>query len=461
MPRSKPPAPKAWAGRMSEPTHPLVESFSTSFPFDRRLWSQDIRGSLVHCQMLARQGIIPKADGKTIAAGLRRVLAEFEEGTFAPQAGDEDIHMAVERRLIEIVGPVGGKLHTARSRNDQVALDLRLYVREAAESVRELLRELQEALAGLARRHRNVVMPGYTHLQPAQPVLLAHHLLAYAQMLERDRDRIGDQHRRINVLPLGSGALAGTTFPIDRDWVAKRLGFDSVAENSMDAVSDRDFVVEFLAALALVGVHLSRFSEDLILWCSQEFGFVTLPDAFATGSSIMPQKKNPDVAELVRGKSGRLFGNLMALLTTLKGLPMTYNRDLQEDKEPLFDSVDTVSQALEVLAAMVPRLQVREDRLTKAAPAGYTLATELADYLSRQGVPFREAHGIVGAIVQDCLGRGIGLEELTLAELQGFAPQFGPDVLEWLSPLAAVKRRTSQGGTSPESITRQLRLLRL
>jgi argininosuccinate lyase len=365
--------------------------------------------------------------------------------------------MAVERRLIEKIGGVGGKLHTARSRNDQVALDLRLFLREEIAAICAGLDRLRHAFATLAARHADVILPGYTHLQPAQPVLFGHHCLAYAEMLARDAGRFDDCRSRLDVLPLGSGALAGTTFPIDRPYVARRLGFRAVSANSMDAVSDRDFAAEFLAAGAILGMHLSRLAEDLILWSSQEFGFVELPDAFTTGSSIMPQKKNPDVAELIRGKTGRLYGNLMALLTTLKGLPMTYNRDLQEDKEPVFDSVDTIRSSLAILSALLPHLRVRRERMGAAATAGFTLATELADYLATKGMPFRDAHGVVGAIVRHCLAVGRGLEQLTLPELRRFSPLFGIDVKKWLSAAAAVRRRRAVGGTSPANVRRQLR----
>jgi len=456
-PGGKPHGHKAWAGRMAVPTHPLVESFTTSLPFDRRLFAHDIAGSIAHCEMLARQRIITRRDAARIVTALRHIRNELERGTFPSSPADEDIHMAVERRLIEKIGAVGGKLHTARSRNDQVALDLRLYLKDETRRILDLLRQLRRALAALAAAHSDAIMPGYTHLQPAQPVLFAHHLLAYAEMLERDGQRFTDGAKRIDVLPLGSGALAGTTFPIDRAYVARRLGFAQVSSNSMDAVSDRDFAVEFLAACAILGMHLSRFAEDLILWSSQEFGFITLPDAFATGSSIMPQKKNPDVAELIRGKTGRLYGNLLSLLTTLKGLPMTYNRDLQEDKEPVFDSVDTVTAALAVLSAMLPALQVNRARMAAAATAGYTLATELADYLSGKGVPFRDAHGIVGAIVRDCIEKAVGLEQLTVGQLRKFSPHFDPDIHRWLHADAAVRRRRAIGGTSGENVRRQLR----
>jgi argininosuccinate lyase len=458
MPRARP---KAWAGRMAAPTDRLVESFTTSFPFDRRLYPHDIAGSIAHCEMLAKQRIIGKAEAQRIITALRQIHAEFDTGTFRTLPGDEDIHMAVERRLIEKIGAVGGKLHTARSRNDQVALDLRLFLKTESKTLIRLLENLRRALGTVAKRDEDVILPGYTHLQPAQPVLLAHHWLAYAEMLERDAARFADCLRRLDVLPLGSGALAGTTFPIDRTYVARRLGFREISANSMDAVSDRDFAAEFLAAAAITGMHLSRLAEDLVLWSSQEFGFIELPDAFATGSSMMPQKKNPDVAELIRGKTGRLYGNLIALLTALKGLPLTYNRDLQEDKEPVFDSLDTLTGSVALFTALIPRLGVNRTRMLSAATAGYTLATELADYLAGKGLPFREAHRVVGAIVCHCLGEKRALEQLTLEQLRQFSPLFAADVRKWLSAAAAVRRRRALGGTAPENIRRQLRKLGL
>lgn len=452
---------KAWSGRFQKPTDVAVERFSSSLPFDRRLYEEDIAASIAHCQMLAKQKIISRAEAQQIIKGLRTIREEFRRGAFVPLPSDEDIHMAVERRLYELVGPVAGKLHTARSRNDQIATDLRLFVRRHIAEVDRRLRSLQKALAVTARRELRTVMPGLTHLQPAQPILLSHHLLAYAAMFERDRSRLADQLPRVNVLPLGSGALAGTTFNIDRHYVAKLLKFSAISTNSLDAVSDRDFIVEFLSTLALVGIHLSRFCEDLILWCSEPFSFVELPDEFATGSSMMPQKKNPDVAELIRGKSGRLVANLVSLLVALKALPMAYNRDLQEDKEPLFDSVDTVESSLELLARMVTKLRFNRARMRQAASAGFTLATELADYLAAKGVPFREAHEIVGRIVRHCLGRQRRLEELSVGELREFSPKFDDSVKGWLDPLAAVERRRSPGGTAPENIIAQLRALKL
>jgi argininosuccinate lyase len=455
----KPKGHKAWAGRMKESTHPLVESFTTSLPFDCRLYAFDIEGSIAHCTMLARQRIIPKRDADRIIAALCEIAREFNEHRFVATPGDEDIHMAVERRLIEKIGPVGGKLHTARSRNDQVALDLRLYVRHTIGHLQQRVDALIRALASLAERHCDTVMPGYTHLQHAQPVLFAHHLLAYVEMLERDSGRLADCLKRTDVLPLGCGALAGTTFPIDRHFVAHLLGFSKVSQNSLDTVGDRDFVAEFLAAGALVGMHLSRLAEEIVLWSSLEFGFIELPDAFATGSSMMPQKKNPDVAELVRGKTGRLYGNLVAMLTTLKGLPLAYNRDLQEDKEPLFDTADTLSTSLDILAELVPRLHVNTERMRTAAVAGHTLATELADYLATKGVPFRDAHAIVAAIVREAIAKKRGLEDFSVQDLQRFSPAFAGDVRSWLNPEAAVRRRRAPGGTAPANVRRQLRAI--
>ncbi len=446
---------------MEEATHPLVDAFTTSLPVDRRLYAHDIAGSIAHCRMLAKQKIISRAEGEKIIRGLELIRRELERGTFETLPSDEDIHMAIERRLIEKIGAVGGKLHTARSRNDQVALDLRLYLRQAIDEICRGLAAVQHALADLARANAGVIMPGYTHLQPAQPVLFAHHLLAYCEMLDRDEARLRDCRKRVNVLPLGAGALAGTTFPIDRAYVARLLDFDGVSQNSLDTVSDRDGALEFLAAAAICAVHLSRFADEIVLWASPHFAFIELPDAFATGSSMMPQKRNPDVAELVRGKTGRVFGSLMALLTTMKGLPLAYNRDLQEDKAPLFDAADTLDACLSVLAAMIPHLRVRADRMEQAADAGYTLATELADYLATRGVPFRRAHGIVGAIVRSAVAEQRSLSSLTLEELRAFAPDFDKDVLSWLTPESAVRRRRATGGTAPVNVQRRLRTKKL
>ena len=448
---------KPWEGRFATATAPIVEEFTASIHVDKRLAPYDIAGSIAHCHMLVACSIIPAGDGKKILKGLTEIEKEIVAGTFVFTPADEDIHMAIERRLIEKIGPAGGRLHTARSRNDQVALDLRLFVRAEIGAIMKSITAFQKALVGLARKHAKVVMPGYTHLQHAQPVLFAHHLLAYHEKLERDAERFADCRRRADVLPLGAGALAGTTFPIDPEQVARELRFARVANNSLDAVSERDFVVEFLAAGAILATHLSRLAEELVLWSSSEFGFITLPDDFATGSSIMPQKKNPDVAELVRGKTGRVYGNLMAMLTIMKALPLSYNRDLQEDKPPLFDTVDTVKGCLAVLTALLPRLTIHADRMQAATSEGYLLATDVADYLVTKGVPFREAHHIVGRAVRQCLAEKRALESLTEPEWHALSHHFGPDLHEWLSLDAALARRVAGGGTAPANVARRLR----
>ena len=447
---------KAWAGRFEATADPRMEAFTSSLAFDRRLARYDIQGSQAHCKMLVKQKLLTPAEGEKIRKGLERVQREIEQDRFPFLASDEDIHMAVERRLTEKIGLLGGKLHTARSRNDQVLLDVRLYLREETQHIHKLLTALQKRLARLAKRHRDVVMPGYTHLQRAQPVLLAHHLLAYYDMLDRDAERLQECRQRINVLPLGAGALAGTSLPIDRAYVARLLGFARVSTNSLDTVADRDFVVEFLSVSAMISMHLSRFAEELVLWASSEFQFIELPDAFATGSSMMPQKKNPDVPEIIRGKTGRVYGNLFALLTTLKGLPLAYNRDLQEDKEPLFDTVDTVKSMLSVLEAMLGQLVFRPDRMQAAALGGFTLATDVADYLVEKGVPFRKAHDIVARVVRRCLSDDIGLEQLSLEDWQGFSSAFESDLLPRLSLEAAVDRRRSAGGTARANVHKRL-----
>ncbi len=450
------PGTKAWAGRFEGTADPRMEAFTSSLAFDRRLALYDIQGSQAHCRMLVKQKLLTQAEGEKIRKGLERVQHEIEQDRFPFLASDEDIHMAVERRLTEKIGLLGGKLHTARSRNDQVLLDVRLYLREETKTIHKLLTALQKRLARLAKQHRDAVMPGYTHLQRAQPVLLAHHLLAYYDMLERDAERLQECQHRINVLPLGAGALAGTSLPIDRAYVARLLGFARVSTNSLDTVADRDFLVEFLSVSAIISMHLSRFAEELVLWASSEFQFIELPDAFATGSSMMPQKKNPDVPEIIRGKTGRVYGNLFALLTTLKGLPLAYNRDLQEDKEPLFDTVDTIKSMLSVLEAMLGQIVFRTDRMEAAALGGFTLATDVADYLVERGVPFRKAHEIVARVVRHCLSENLGLEQLSLAEWQTFSPVFAPDLLPRLSLEAAVDRRRSAGGTARANVHKRL-----
>jgi len=457
--KRKPEQRKPWAGRFRQSTDPAVEAFTSSLAVDRRLYRQDIAGSVAHCKTLQRAGVLTRREADKLVAGLNRIEREISEGRFRFAAEHEDIHMAIEARLTDIVGEVGGKLHTGRSRNDQVALDLRLYLREEVADLLVGLRRFQESLLTLARRENSVVMPGYTHLQRAQPVLLAHHLLAYVEMAERDKERLRDALKRINVMPLGSGALAGTNYPLDREYTARLLDFPAISQNSLDAVSDRDFVVETLAALALVMTHASRFAEELVLWSSQEFGFVELPDAFCTGSSMMPQKKNPDVPELIRAKTGRVYGYLMALLTVLKGLPLSYNRDLQEDKGPIFDAVDTVRDCLGLLASVAGGLTVRRAAMARAAASGFLLATELADYLVLKGVPFRTAHAVVGRIVRDRLDRGKDLIGISLDELRSFSPAFEKDALDVLSLEGALERKEQVGGTARKRVEARLKAL--
>ncbi len=447
---------KPWGGRFEGDTEKSVEEFTSSLHIDRRLYRQDILGSMAHARMLAKQGILSVPEAEAIIQGLAEVQEEIDAGEFGFDPALEDIHMAVEARLTAKVGEVGGKLHTARSRNDQVALDVRLYLADEVETLTEGLQELRRAGARLARRYLGVIMPGYTHLQRAQPVLFAHHLLAYDEMWRRDGMRLTESLARIRVSPLGAAALAGTTFPIDPAYTADQVGFPAVFRNSLDAVSDRDFILEFLFHAALIMVHLSRLSEELILWASAEFGFVALPDSYATGSSIMPQKKNPDVAELIRGKSGRVAGHLMGLLMTVKGLPLAYNRDLQEDKEPLFDAVDTVKASVSLMAGMLGSLDLREERIAQALRGGYLSATDLADYLVEQGVPFRTAHEQVGRLVRYAEFQSKELLELSLEEIQRFASQVGPDVFEWLAIGNVMARRASPGGTAPARVQEAL-----
>ncbi len=447
---------KPWGGRFEGATEKAVEEFTTSLTFDRRLYHQDIRGSMAHARMLAKQGILSVPEAEAIIQGLAEVQEEIDAGEFVFDPTLEDIHMAVEARLTAKIGEVGGKLHTARSRNDQVALDMRLFLAEEVEILLEGLTELRRAGARLARRYLGVILPGYTHLQRAQPVLFAHHLLAYDEMWRRDYLRLRESLARIKVSPLGAAALAGTTFPIDPKYTADQVGFPQVFRNSLDAVSDRDFILEFLSHAAIIMVHLSRLSEEIIIWASAEFGFVALPDSYATGSSIMPQKKNPDVAELIRGKCGRVVGSLMSLLMTVKGLPLAYNRDLQEDKEPMFDALDTVKASIRLMAGMLGSLDLREERISQALRGGFLSATDLADYLVQQGVPFRTAHEQVGRLVRYAEFQAKELWELSLEEIQRFASQAGPDVFEWLAIENVVARRISPGGTAPERVTAAL-----
>jgi len=455
-PKKGPRLAKAWGGRFTEPTAPIVEAFTSSLEVDRHLYPHDVAGSLAHVRALVRARLLTAVEGRRLTRGLERVRRELDAGRFRFRPGDEDIHMAIERRLTELVGPTGGKLHTGRSRNDQVALDLRLWLRAECTRQGAAVRGLERALVDTAAAHRAVVLPGYTHLQRAQPVLLAHHLLAHREMLARDRSRFLDCYKRADELPLGAGALAGAGFALDRARVARDLGFARASANSLDAVGDRDAALEFLAACAITSVHLSRFGEELVLWASEEFGFIELPDAFATGSSMMPQKKNPDVAELVRGKTGRVIGALVALLTTLKGLPLAYNRDLQEDKVVLFDAARTVGDCLAVLTAMVPRLRFRVDRMATAAD-GLLLATDLADALVERGIPFRRAHEIVGGLVRHCLRTGCALRDLDATTLARQSPLLTPTMLRALTPARSLARRRVTGGTSPAEVARQLR----
>ena len=448
---------KAWGGRFAEQTDRLVEQFTSSIAYDRRLYPYDIQGSIAHCKTLERAGVLSGREAAQLVRGLQFVKVELDSGRFPFSPQDEDIHMAIERRLTEMIGPVGGKLHTGRSRNDQVALDLRLFLRDVLSTFMTQVQEFRRVLVGQARAHLDVVMPGYTHLQRAQPVLLAHHFLAYVEMLDRDRTRLHDCRQRLNVMPLGSGALAGSNYPVDRRYTAALLEFPSVTQNSLHAVSDRDGVVEVLSTLSLIMMHLSRLSEELILWASQEFRYVDLPDTFCTGSSMMPQKKNPDVPELVRGKTGRVYGHLMGTLTLLKGLPLSYNRDLQEDKEALFDAVDTTGQSLVLCTELVRRLVVNRDILAEAAEGGGMLATELADYLVTTGVPFREAHSITGQIVRFSLEKRRPLQRLTLRELQGFSAQFKPDVLSCLTVRGAIDRKSQIGGTARRRVEARIK----
>lgn len=451
---------KPWAGRFEEETSKIVESFTESISFDHRLWRYDIEGSIAHAKMLGKQGIITKKDSEKIIRGLQEIAKDIETGRFRFREDLEDIHMNIEAALIKKIGDAGGKLHTARSRNDQVVLDMRLYLREESKEIVNLIGRFQKTLLNIATKHLNALMPGYTHLQRAQPVLLSHHLLAYVEMLQRDAERFKDAFKRINILPLGSCALAGTALPIDRNYVAKVLGFEGVSQNSIDAVSDRDFAIEFLSNAALFATHLSRIAEELILWSTEEFKFIEIPDAFTTGSSIMPQKKNPDVAELIRGKTGRVYGNLLSLLTTMKGLPLSYNRDLQEDKLPVFDTVDTIKSCLVVLNEMLPGVRFDTKRMYQSAGDAFSTATDIAEYLVKKGLPFRKTHEITGRIVLYCIKEKKKLEDLTLKELNTFSHLIKNDIYSRLRAEESVMLKKSLGGTSPDEVKKQIRRLR-
>ncbi len=450
---------KPWSGRFKAEVDELAEKLNASLSFDARLFRHDIRGSIAHTKVLQRAGILTRKEADTIIRGLREVESEIAGGGFVLSPELEDIHMAVEKRLTEKIGPLGGKLHTGRSRNDQVALDVRLYLKDEIREILKLVGKFKKALYVLAKRHTETVMPGYTHLQRAQPVLLSHHLLAYYQMLKRDGERLLDCLKRVDVMPLGSGALAGSPYNLDREYARRLLGFSSVTENSMDGVSDRDFVLEFLSCAAILMMHLSRLAEEIVLWSSQEFGFIELSDKYSTGSSIMPQKKNPDLAELARGKTGRVYGNLMAVLTVMKALPLAYNKDMQEDKEPLFDTVDTLKAVLAVFARMLRTMKVRRSKMRKATVEGFLTATDAADYLAAKGVPFRKAHEVVGKAVAYCIERGKGLEELDLGEWQRFSPLFEADIKDVVAVERSLNSRKVRGGTSVESVKKQLEMV--
>lgn len=449
-----------WAGRFKKDEDSRVNDFNSSIRFDFRMYRDDIDGSMAHATMLEKQGIIEAAEYEKIVSGLSSILCDIHDGKLAPSPEAEDIHMFIEAELTARVGDAGKRLHTARSRNDQVALDIRLYLRRECEAVIALLAQLTSALCDKAELHTETVMPGYTHLQRAQPITFAHHLMAYAQMLLRDIDRLFAAMRRMNVMPLGSGALAGTTYPLDREKVAELLGFDSVTENSLDGVSDRDFCVDMAQAMSLIMVHLSRFSEEIVMWCSWEFKFIELDDAFATGSSIMPQKKNPDITELVRGKSGRVFGDLTALLTMLKGLPLAYNKDMQEDKEAVFDAVDTVKMCLITVIPMLETMKVNKENMRAAAAKGFINATDCADYLVKKGLAFRDAYKVTGALVAYCIDNGKTLETLSLDEYKNAHELFASDVYDAISLETCVRERRVKGGPAPEEVMRQIKAAR-
>lgn len=449
-----------WGGRFSKSTDEMINEFQASINFDKRMYHEDIRGSIAHARMLAKCGILTEEDRDKIVAGLEDIEQQIEDGDFDFSVDLEDIHMNIEKRLTEAIGEAGGRLHTARSRNDQVALDTHMYIRRQVTEVQKEIENLQQALVETAEKYSDVIMPGYTHLQRAQPILFAHHLLAYFSMLARDFARFEGVYRRADLMPLGAGALAGTTFPIDRAYVASQLHFEQVYNNSLDAVSDRDYIMEFLSAASILMVHLSRLSEETILWCSREFHFIELDDAHCTGSSMMPQKKNPDVSELVRGKTGRVIGHLVAMLTTVKGLPLAYNKDLQEDKEGIFDAIDTVKFSLAVYAQLIRGMKVRAEVMKKAVTEDFSNATDLADYLVKKGMPFRKAHAVAGKAVHQCIEAGKYLEDMSLKEFQALSPLFGADIKDAIRPETCVKNRNSYGGTSYEQVALQLKAAR-
>ncbi len=443
---------KLWGGRFSKATDTLVDDFNSSIRFDARMYAQDIQGSQAHAEMLGRQGIIPQEDAALIVKTLGEIKKDIEDGKVEFLIDAEDIHMNIETILISRIGDVGKRLHTGRSRNDQVALDIRMYLREELDTIAQMVRDLRLVILEIAKKNLATIMPGYTHLQKAQPITLAHHVMAYYEMFRRDGERLLDCRKRLNIMPLGSGALAGTTYPLDRDFVAEKLGFDGITQNSLDGVSDRDFACELAFDLSQIMVHISRFSEELILWSSHEFSFVEMDDAYSTGSSIMPQKKNPDVAELARGKSGRVFGSLMGLLTMMKGLPLAYNKDMQEDKEQIFDAVDTVKMVLPVFGKMLATMRVREDRMLSGAKGGFTNATDVADYLVKKGLPFRDAHGVVGRMVAYCIEKDTVIDALSMEEMKDFSELIAEDIYDAISLNTCVNQRKIVGGPAMETM---------
>ena len=448
---------KPWQGRFNKSTHELAEKFSASIDVDKILFREDIEGSIAHAKMLGKTGIIQKIESDRIVKGLKEIQREIETGTFPFRGEYEDIHLNIEKRLIDKIGEVGGKLHTARSRNDQIALDMRLYLRGEIDEILNLIKRLSTTLLNLASKHLDVIMPLYTHLQRAQPVLLSHHLLAYFEMLRRERSRLIDCRKRVNVMPLGVGAGAGTSFPIDRHYVAKLLGFPEITRNSIDSVSDRDFIIEFISTSSSLMMHMSRISEELVLWSTKEFDFIDLGDEFTTGSSIMPQKKNPDIAELIRGKTGRVYGYLISVLALMKGLPLSYNRDMQEDKEPMFNTVNTVKSCLQIMIEMMRNIKFKPDNMNKAVTGGHTLATDLADYLARKGVPFRQAHEITGEIVRYAEEKGKEIFELSISELKRFSNKIEEELLQLLNLEGSVASRKSLGGTSKQNVLNMIK----
>ena len=445
-----------WGGRFTKETNKLVKEFNDSLPFDKNLIEEDIEGSIAHASMLGKQEIIPLADSEKIVAELKAILEEVREGSFEIKEGYEDVHSLIEATLIDRIGETGKRLHTGRSRNDQVALDMKLYTRKKVKETSDLLLDLQKVLLEIMEENKETIMPGFTHLQKAQPVTLAHHVGAYFEMFVRDRSRLTDLYRRMNLCPLGSGALAGTTYPLDRDYVSELLGFDGPTRNSMDSVSDRDYIVDYLSALSLIMMHLSRFSEEIIIWNSNEYRFIELDDSYSTGSSIMPQKKNPDIAELVRGKTGRVYGSLMSILTTLKGIPLAYNKDMQEDKEPVFDTVITVNRSIELFAGMLSTMKVNKEVMHNSAGKGFTNATDAADYLVNKGVPFRDAHSIIGRLVLICIEKGISMDELELSEYRKISDVFEEDIYEAIALKTCVDKRNTKGAPGSEAIQEEI-----